>query len=149
MPKNINYILMRTVAVLLILVFLSTAMVTGRYARYISSASSEDSARVAKFHVTVSEETELISVPIQPGQTAEMFFSVTNDSEVAVALAYEVKNVHNNLPLEFLHPVSDAVGPGKTVDVPLKITWPAGQSNDNYIGMVDLLEISVRAVQVD
>lgn len=150
MPKNIHVIVLRTVVVLLILVCLSTAMVTGRYARYFSSASGEDSARVAKFDVTVSSTTtQLASVLIQPGETAEKFFTVENKSEVAVALNFQVSNKYNNLPLEFLHPVSGVIAPGKTKEVPLLVTWPAADNDDNYIGKVDLLEISVQAVQVD
>ena len=150
MGKKINAILMRTVVVLLVLVCLSTAMVTGRYARYFSSASGEASARVAKFDVTVSEvETQVVPVLIQPGETAHYYFTVENQSEVAVALRFQVTSSYSNLPLSFEHPLSAVVAPGEDKDVSLRITWPAGINSDQYIGMVDLLNISVQVEQVD
>ena len=151
MPKNFNSILMRTVAVLLMLVFLSTAMVTGRYARYISSASGEDSARVAKFDVTVIEgsQTQSVTIPIQPGDYVDKYYEVTNNSEVTVALNYTVTNKYSNLPLSILTNLSGEIGPGETKEIPLNVTWPAEENDDKYIGMVDLLEITVQVVQVD
>lgn len=150
MLSKTNTILIRVMVVLLVLVCLSTAMVTGRYARYYSAAGGEDSARVAKFDVVVSDtESQLASVLIQPGETAEKFFTVENKSEVAVALRFQVTSKYQNLPLEFLHPVNGVVAPGETKDVPLEITWPAKNNSSHYIGKVDLIEISVQAVQVD
>lgn len=136
--------------VLLMLTMISIHMTSGLYARYVSSASGEDSARVAKFDVSVSDAYgQTVSVPIQPGEEAEKYFTVTNKSEVAVSLKFAVTSKYSNLPLQFLHEVSAAVAPGETKNVPLLITWPAAESDDKYIGMVDLLEISVQVVQVD
>ena len=153
MPKNIHVIVLRTAVVLLVLVCLSTAMVTGRYARYFSSASSEDSARVAKFDVTASSTaTQLVSIPIQPGETVKKFFTVENKSEVALELHFQVSNKYNNLPLTFQNLVSAVIAPGGEENIPLEITWAAetdADKDDDYIGKVDLLEISVQAVQVD
>ena len=151
MPKNIHAILMRAVVVLLVLVCLSTAMVTGRYARYFSSVTVNESARVAKFEVTVQDqETQYASIPIQPGETAHKYFSVENKSEVAVALVFNVTSKYENLPLRFEYPIrSGTVAPGETKNVSLEITWPAERNDVIYAGRVELIEISVRVEQVD
>ena len=148
--RKIHGILLRTAAVLLILVMLSTSLVVGRYARYTSMATGSDSARVAKFEVVVSDsQTQFVSVLIQPGETAEKVFTVENKSEVAMLLKFQVDNKYSNLPLHFQNPVSGVVAPGETKMVPLEITWLADDNDDVYMGKVDLLEITVQAVQVD
>ena len=81
--QKINTILMRVIAVLLMLVMLSTAAVTGRFARYISSATGSDSARVAKFSV------DYTLTPVE-GKTGEFTLQVTNKSEVAVEYSVSV-----------------------------------------------------------
>jgi len=151
MQKNINCILMRTVAVLLMLVLVSTGIVSGRYARYVSSASGEDSARVAKFEVSVSENefASFFSVEIEPGGKVEKTVFVTNKSEVTVAMDFSVKNVYENLPLQILNQVGGEIAPGQTKKVPLTIYWPEDKTDDSYCGKVDLLKISLTVVQVD
>ena len=88
--RKINTILMRVFAVLLMLVLLSTAMVTGRFARYISSASGSDSARVAKFDV------DYTLTPVA-NENGKYTLQVTNNSEVAVK--YSVDIVFTNVEL--------------------------------------------------
>lgn len=151
MQKNINCILMRTVAVLLMLVLLSTGIVSGRYARYVSSASGEDGARVAKFDVTVSDNafSSFFTVNIRPGDSIKKTVKVTNNSEVVVAMDFSVENVYKNLPLEILNQLGGEIAPGETKDIPLTIFWPEDKADDSYCGKVDLLKISLTVVQVD
>lgn len=85
--QKFNTILMRVIAVLLMLVLLSTAAVTGRFARYISSSTGSDSARVAKFNV------DYTLTPVE-GKNGEFTLQVTNKSEVAVE--YSVRVVFDN-----------------------------------------------------
>jgi len=82
--QKFNTILMRVIAVLLMLVLLSTAAVTGRFARYISSSSGSDSARVAKFDVAVSD------IAFNNGD-GTYTFTVTNNSEVTVGYSIVVQ----------------------------------------------------------
>lgn len=167
MQQNINSILMRVVAVLLMLVLLSTAMVTGRFARYTSSSSGEDAARVAKFDVSrdTNNYEAYFSVTIQPGEKTPLNIHVVNNSEVTVSLDFQVENVHCNLPLRFLYEETGHLNPGETGDIPLMIYWPISEefpgaeeeddpitvqyNSTTYCGMVDLLKISMTAVQVD
>lgn len=136
--------------VLMILTMISIHLTSGLYARYTTTATASDSARVAKFDVYVSATyDQLVSILIQPGEDVEKYFAVENKSEVAVVVKFDVASKYSNLPLEFQHLVSGVIAPGETKNVPILITWPADENDDKYIGMVDLLEISVRVEQVD
>lgn len=78
-------IALRTAAVLLILVMMTTSIVSGRYARYTSSATVSDSARVAKYDVSVKAITgDQIVLDPNSSNTASYNFSVTSGSEVTV-----------------------------------------------------------------
>ena len=149
-PQNLHILVLRTAAVLMILLMLSTRIVVGRYARYTSSATGHAEARVAAFDVSVAENLDqLVAIPIEPGMTAKKNFTVTNRGEVAVALRFQVSSQYNNLPLEIQNLLSAVVAPGETKSVPLEITWPDSDRSDQYIGMVDLLHISIQVEQVD
>ena len=54
MKKNI---MLRLSAVLLVAVLLTTCVISGTWAKYVTTGSAEDSARVAKWGVTVEAET--------------------------------------------------------------------------------------------
>lgn len=156
--RKAHVIVLRAAAVLLILVMLSTSMVAGRYARYTSSASGNDSARVAKFRVTESGELKTtFIVKISPGKSVDKTITVANDSEVAVEYEIIARNEHNNLPLQFQlmdmdgeTPVDAAqLAPGKTKDLTFRIIWEAGYTSDSYIGMVDAIQLTITATQID
>ncbi len=151
--------MLRAAAVLLILVLLSASMVAGRYARYTTTASGSDSARVAKFHVThsgeIPEAVQTIRVNLRPGEKCPYSIQVVNDSEVAVAYTITAKSKYENLPLEFSlidsdQPVAAAVlVPGETKDLQYQVSWPADKNDDKYIGMVDLIHLTIQASQID
>ena len=84
--RKLNSILMRTAAVLLLLVMLTTSVVSGHYARYTTTVTSGDSARVAKYEVTVAAASAdtLKLDPNGTDKTASYNFSVTSGSEVTV-----------------------------------------------------------------
>ena len=154
--RKAHVIVLRAAAVLLILVMLSTSMVAGRYARYTSSASGNDSARVAKFRVTESGDLKTtFIVKISPGKSVDKIITVANDSEVAVEYEIIARNEHNNLPLQFQlmdggTPVDAAkLAPGKTKDLTFRIIWEAGYTSDSYIGMVDAIQLTITATQID
>lgn len=78
-----HVIVLRTAAVLLILVMLSISMVAGRYARYTTTATASDSARAAKYHIAIDPGAD-DSITLSPDSPASYTFSVTSSSEVAV-----------------------------------------------------------------
>ena len=68
----------------------STYMMSGMYARYCTTASGDDSARIAKFSVDENDQWDSVDVNVKlnfynPAQLeSTLEFSVTSDSEVAV-----------------------------------------------------------------
>lgn len=168
---DINTILMRTVAVLLMLVLISSGMVTGRYARYVTTASFEDSARVAKFYIMEQNQADLsvgfAFAKIAPGESASNTIQIVNDSEVAVDYTIEIKNVTQNLPLAYSVTAEGAELTKNVVDdytatftdsmpatfngtrtYTLNVGW-GGDPDPRYGGMVDYLQITLRAEQAD
>ena len=160
---NIHTVIPRLAAVLLMLVLVTTSMVTGRYARYTTASTVSDSARVAKFVVSQSlvqgstDLTTTVPVPdIKPGETVTCTVEVVMDTEVAVRNTITVSSLYENLPLEFKIGPSDGgtctedCQPGKhSKTYEIHITWPSDQNNVQYIGMVDLLNITVTSEQID
>ena len=92
---------------------------------------------------------------ISPGKSVDKTITVANDSEVAVEYEIIARNEHNNLPLQFQlmdgeTPVDAAqLAPGKTKDLTFRIIWEAGYTSDSYIGMVDAIQLTITATQID
>lgn len=156
--------------VVLCLFFASSYVSNGLYARYMSSASSFDSARVARFDVSIEaggqdfSMLESISLAsIQPGGKGKVIaVAVTNKSEVAVGVSVNLKNVTGNLPLTIQltdilgNPISKDVivlqpaGLGTSEEVVyFTVFWDKNLWNPHLSGMTDLLELAVTAAQVD
>lgn len=74
--RKLHTVFLRIAAALLVLVMLSTALVAGRFARYISSVSVSDQARVALFDVESHLERQ---------SDGTYRLTVTNRSEVTVS----------------------------------------------------------------
>lgn len=171
--RKLNSILMRTVAVLLMLVLVTSGMVSGRFARYVTTAEYSDSARVAKFHIIDTVDTNMlgsveIPVLIKPGNISTEAIALKNHSEVAVQFTITVENVYDNLPLSFQIRDQDnnvlaqmaedensvtytgTIAPGQNNKAfSLFVGWPYSESNLNYCGRVDLIRVAVKAEQVD
>lgn len=161
--RRSNFII-RLAVLLLMLVLVTTSMVSGRYARYISSASGADQARVARFSVTENTgglmERFVISMPdSDPSRT----IVVTNDSEVAVSYTISVVSKYQNLPLKFTiqngetqvsidnEPFVGEIAPGSQATYRLLIQWDSEIAMDpaQYGGMVDELHITLTTTQID
>ncbi len=163
-------ILMCTLAVLLCATLFSTHLVGNLYARYTTSGSSSDSARVAAFNITQEKTvSKTIEANITPGTTQITELVITNKSEVAVEYTLTVTNKTGNLPLKFkLAPVDGAPSvttesyengisinsacqiPGDHTDkYALNIVWEPGDNDLTLIGMVDYITVSVTATQID
>ncbi len=156
---NVN-VLMCAVAVLLCATLYTTHLVGGLYARYTTSGSSSDSARVAAFNIE-QEGTlfETVQAPIAPGKTEYATLTINNKSEVAVQCDVAIDNVTKNLPDTMkvtlkVVPKKDAaskagtpadasgsgepdadtsavqIAAGESVEYMLNINWPSGTEND-------------------
>ncbi|MBQ8184799.1 MAG: hypothetical protein IJ036_03325 [Lachnospiraceae bacterium] len=145
--------------VLLCLTLLSIHMTSGLFARYTTSDSAMDSARVAAFHVTESRRSfsEELVLPLSPG-TFETQILVTNQSEVAIQYEIHVENVTRNVPLQFQIGTDSpsftdsaalySLAPDSQDTYTITIIWE--QENAwYYAGMVDLIEITLSAQQTD
>lgn len=109
--RPVNWML-RIAAILLCLVSASLYLVTGLYARYTTSATGSDGARVAKFEISMGyldetkaegEAGQIHSNPFQitmkPGEKQTRKVTMKNDSEVAVECILTAENTMRNLPL--------------------------------------------------
>jgi len=167
-----HIIILRLAAVLLIMVMLSTSMVAGRYARYVSTASGSDTARVAVFNV--EEGGSLMNSfseglhDLYPGQTIKKEIVVNNKSEVTIEYTVSAKSTYEFLPLEYTVsvggnaenaenaenvklpvPYRGTMAPGDEATITLNIEWPADKNNVSYCGKVDMVEVTLNATQVD
>ncbi len=145
--------------VLFCLTVISSYLTTGLYAKYAVRSYNEDSATVAYFRVTESRRrfSEELVLSLSPG-IHETAIEVTNGSDVAIKYTITIENLTNNIPLLF-----EVEGGDGTLDkhaetffmeadtvqtYTLKIIWPQEGSLD-YMGMVDLIKITLRAEQIN
>ena len=89
--------------ILLCLTLISTHLTAGLYARYTTTDTGEDSARVAKFEITETGIfVDTMVAEILPGDSEKRTIEVVNKSEVAVNCTVTLKNVYNNLPIKLM-----------------------------------------------
>ncbi len=158
-------ILNRVAAVLFCLTLFSTYLVAGLYARYTTSAQSDNNARVAKFSI-VGEDALLqtIEADLIPGGSETAKLVIHNESEVAVEYTIAVTNETNNLPLSFRMEKkgsSPAVAtngttltaqqlPGSHTDnYELRINWNEEKTDPAWMGKVDYITVAVTATQIN
>lgn len=145
--------------VLFCLTLISIHLTGGLYAKYTTRSEFEDLARVAKFEVTENQtrfQQELV-VDMTPG-TYTSSITVDNQSEVAINYVVTVKNTTGNLPLKFQiggaavtsgeHISVNSIPVGGKEDISMNIIWDQ-EGALAYIGMVDMISITVEAVQID
>lgn len=144
---------------LLCLTAVSCHLCGGLYAKYTAAGAGEDSARVARFDVSqdgacFSEELLLETVP----GTTERTITVENNSEVAVACTVTIRNTTQNIPFAFSVdgsvPVQDVcrvvcyLEPQSTRRIAIAAMW-SEEGALAYMGMVDLIDLTIRTEQVD
>jgi len=145
---------------LLCLFMFSLYLSGGMYARYATTASGSDGARVAKFAVEYdpadgktwfgSEQVTLGS--IQPGGEVSVEFNLTNNSEVLVAFKVTMTNLTGNLPLQLTGGSNVFTAPvemGETDTVAFNVIWPDDQSDPAAAGKTDVLRFDFEVIQVD
>lgn len=145
--------------VLLCLTLFSFHLCGGLYAKYVVSDSSGDFARVAKFDISKdgAHFSEVFLIEIVPGSVSRKI-EVNNKSEVAVAYTVTIENATKNIPFEFSvsgsTPTKDKssvvcyLGPNSERVVEIVATW-SEQDALKYMGMVDLVKLTISAEQVD
>lgn len=148
------------VTVLWCMVCLSGWILCSSYAKYVSSASGGDDARVAKFGVT-QEGAAVQQITVEhayPGFCEEYPVIVTNHSEVDIVYNILAVNKTNQLPLQFrmLSESGKEIAQGGTRILAgdssehmykLEISWPADQADPAYAGKTDAIDIRLEATQ--
>lgn len=91
-------ILLRAAMILLCMVLLSVHLMGSLFAKYSTTATGSDSARVAKFDVDVifSDGNSTISgitADLEYGENGEYTITVVNNSEVAISYVIRIENI--------------------------------------------------------
>ena len=145
--------------ILFCLTLISIHLTSGLFARYTASDRENDSARVAKFDISENGAyfSESLLIETTPG-SVEREIVVTNNSEVAVAYTVTIKNTTQNIPYSFSVASSEPtanecsvtcyLNPNSKETIKIVADW-AVEGALNYMGMVDLVEISINAEQID
>ena len=148
-------------AILLCLTLFSCHLCGGLYAKYSATGYGEDAARVAKFDVSEDGayfSENIIIDEVAPG-SEEREIIVTNNSEVAVACVVTIKNKTQNIPYSFsidgstlsMHECSVTCNlepNSKDNKIEIVIEWEE-EGALKYMGMVDLIELTISAEHVD
>ena len=77
MKKNV---MMRVASVMLVLVLMTSSVISGTFAKYVTKGESTDSARVAKFGVTVTANGDMFS----QGYEDAKYTSITTEGSASV-----------------------------------------------------------------
>ena len=163
-------IIVTSASVLLCLTLISAYLTAGMFARFVSSGSGSDSARVATFNVDENGElTASFAAEFVPNVPSYKHVRVLNSSEVAISYTIKIKNETNNMDLSFRcgsdksslqdmtldgdaysYTVYFAPG-GQECQLLLEILWNSDDSDEAlaYMGAVDLVTITLVASQVD
>ena len=166
MKLNMKVLTLYAAVVLLCLSCFTSHLIGKTYARYVVSDSSWDSARVAAFGMSIVSnepkfnETQIIDIgsDFRPGSEKTYTFRVDNSkSEVAVAFSVTANNLTGNLPIVTQltgNNVDTTTGkgylaPNSTGTFTFTISWEAGKTSPSYAGQVDLLQLTIKAEQVD
>ena len=86
--------------ILFCLTLISSSLTSNLIAKYSTTASGSDSARVAKFDVGTTENNQSTNIALAAGDSSSIGkynFTITNNSEVAVKYSIIVKNVPNQV----------------------------------------------------
>lgn len=151
-------LIFRLAVALFCMVLVSLHLMGGLYARYITTATGSDSARVAKFNVTEdltvtqSDGTTVtdfvVDDVLKPGESVSYCFTVQNDSEVAVKFIVSGERLFNELPLT-LETAEKEIAPGASDTVTFTVLWNRSENSLSYSGKIDMIRLSATAEQID
>jgi hypothetical protein len=142
------------IAFLVVALCLLTSHVSFQYAaRYVAGDTASDGERVAKFEFLLTSDltadTQLLVVEdMKPGDEQSYKVVLQNAGEVALLCKVVPKNLTGNLPLK-METVSASVNVGGSVEVTFKIEWPSTENSPEFMGQVDVVELTVSVEQID
>jgi len=150
--------------VLLVVLMLTFHMTGGLYARYSTTASGGDSARVAKFDFEIGADSitqfQNLSLDMAPGENQTVQIKVQNKGEVALRCVVTAVNLTGNLPIQIAEATGDLqngdivavsrdIGIGGTVEFDWTVVWPEADADITYVGKIDVIKITVAVEQID
>lgn len=160
--------LWRAVWTLLSMVLISTWLLSGLYARFTTSVTGEDSARVAKFKITAdtTKFVDSFSKTLTP-QSEPLSYQLTvdNASETAVKITAFLES-EGNIPLIFTYSkdggteknmtkedgdvsFSDSLTPADNCIYEIRLKWDDTRAEYAYADGVAALRLRVTAEQID
>ena len=146
----------RIVFVLFSLVFVTSHFSVRYAARFTTQGSGGDSARVASFSFTVNSPlvsySGTLAMPnMKPGDKQTYSVYIANNSEVVLTCVISVTNVTNNLPfLQWGIEESDVTIPiNGSKYFTFYVEWPKTADSPEYMGLTDILQLTVSVEQVD
>lgn len=151
MKKNV---MMRLASVLLIAVLISTSAISGTYAKYVTTAVGSDTARVAKFGVTVAAVTDIFKTSydgadtitvlssneenvVAPGTTGSaVAFTIAGSPEVDVQVAVTMGDFTRVTLPAGLYPDYTTADVNDEYDAPLyqPVKWTLSKDGTNVNG---------------
>lgn len=171
--KKTSWIL-RIMAAAICLIAMIFLLTSGILARYASSDKEEGGARVANFYIDadLSEFEQSVPIQLNPNDTEEIIFTVTNGSQVDVIFSASMEFT-GNLPLHMTvarcesqdSKIDMQALTGNTIDSPslkwedeleadaqsksyqITLSWMEGMTGYEYADGVGVLDLSVYAQQ--
>lgn len=165
MVKDKISLILRIFAIVMCSIFITSRMLTESLAKYTTSATSFDQARVAKFidinkdiNVTSSGDTVIYerNINFNPGDTDIVDFTIINSGETTVRVELNIES-YNTLPLSFyindelVSTTSFILEPNDSVGkkISFKIVWPEELNDFTYSNTSDYISIYAKCSQVD
>lgn len=168
---SFSEIVLTCASILLCFTIVSSYLTAGMFARFVSSDTASDSARVATFNVDKRGAlTTSFAAEFVPGVPCYKEIIVQNKSEVAIEYTITILNKSNNMKLSFrfgtdendLRPMTETsegytyttyfASSSKEQRYVLEITWiPSDDPAYDlaYMGAVDQIAVTLMATQVD
>ena len=112
-PMRLGSLMIRIALILLCLVMISVHMMSGMYARYTTSGTGSDDARVAKFDVKVNGSDD-VTIDCKVGEDGTYEITVNNESEAAVSYKISVSHGAVDGVSSSLNNNSGVLAPGTT-----------------------------------
>lgn len=163
--KKLSKIVPITMFFLFAFVLITSFMLANIYAKYHTSNSASDDARVAAFDIVVNVKdgtdnviSETIDYDFTPGSSVKLnvgFNGTGNEVRVKYTIHF---SSYNNLPLTitynstdlFANDVVGEIAPqGSAAINNIIIEWPASHNSYLYSGEIDLITVTITVEQVD
>lgn len=177
--EKIQKFILYTAAVLFCMVLVSSWLLTGLYARYTTTVTGSDNARVALFgHSESINLSNDISEKIYPGNSVTYNLTVSNQSEKGISEVSQSYNIEvvtaGNLPITYTlkkdaqvigtafqetadkksnvfatEDMNFQAGKEESVKYTLTAEWPSDKNDSSLAGIPDFITVNINVTQTD